>query len=165
MNMSAMAFGDKYVVPGGKAMAYHCSVRIRLASVGKIKKGDEIIGINCKAQVVKNRMGPPWKTAEFEIFFDSGIQDLKSWLNFLKTKGKAKASGPKYKIKIGEEEHNLSVAEFVDKVNKDAAFKEEVYNYICDTVIMHYRDPNSAIDEDVQIDDESDGTDTEASEE
>jgi len=147
MNMNAMAFGDKYVVPGGKALAYHCSVRVRLNSIAKIKKDDEIVGIHCKAQVVKNRLGPPHRTAEFDIFFDSGIQDLKSWLEFLKKQGVAKAAGATYKIKLNEEEYSLSAAEFVDKVNTDEKFKEEVYKYICDTYIMKYRDPNSKIDE------------------
>ena len=41
-NLNAMAFGDKYVVSGGKALAYHCSVRVRLNNTGKLKKGEEI---------------------------------------------------------------------------------------------------------------------------
>ena len=74
-NLNAMAFGDKYVVSGGKALAYHCSVRVRLNNTGKLKKGEEVIGNECKAVVIKNRMGPPQRQAAFDIYFDSGIAD------------------------------------------------------------------------------------------
>lgn len=156
MNMSAMAFGDKYVVSGGKSLAYHCSVRVRLNNVGKIKKGDDVIGNECKAQVVKNRMGPPQRTAEFSIFFDSGIQDLSSWLEFLKKHGLATKSGQAYNIILGEETVKLSSREFVEKINADAEFKQKVYSLICNSYIMKYRDPNSKIDEDVTITDDED---------
>jgi len=47
-NLNAMAFGDKYVVSGGKSLAYHCSVRVRLNNTGKLKKGEEVIAMNVK---------------------------------------------------------------------------------------------------------------------
>lgn len=153
MNMAAMAFGDKYVVPGGKAMGYAASVRIRLASTGAIKKGDVIVGNECKAVVTKNRMGPPKRVAEFEIHFDSGIQDLKSWIEFMKTHKMITGSSAKWTLKLPSGfEHKLSTAEFCDKINIDASFKDEVYTMICDTQIMKYRDPNSKIEEEVTVD-------------
>ena len=95
-NLNAMAFGDKYVVSGGKALAYHCSVRVRLNNAGKLKKGEEIIGNECKAVVVKNRMGPPQRTANFDIYFDSGIADYSSWIKVLKDNGLVKQAGAYY---------------------------------------------------------------------
>jgi len=156
MNMAAMAFGDKYVVSGGKSLAYHCSVRVRLSNLGKIKKGDDVIGNKCKAQVVKNRMGPPQRTADFSIFFDSGIQDLASWLDWLKENGHAKAASGAYTIDIGEESFRLTTREFVEKVNTDADFKQKVYGVICNSYIMKYRDPNSKIDEDITVTNDED---------
>jgi recombination protein RecA len=156
MNMNAMAFGDKYVVPGGKAMGFAASVRVRLASTGALKKNGDIIGNSCKAVVTKNRMGPPKRLAEFEIHFDSGVQDLKSWLDFMKSHGFADAAGGKYKLKLPSGVVALSVPEFVEKVNTDAAFKDEVYNVIADQYIMAYRDPNSAIVDDIVVDDSPD---------
>lgn len=149
VNMNAMAFGDKYMTPGGKAIPFAASVRVRLATTGKLKKGDDVIGVKCKATVIKNRMGPPHRVAEFEIFFDSGIQDRKSWLEFLKKHGKATNSKGTYTIKLDSGKHELTVAEFAEKLNTDAAFKDEVYNFICNKQIMLYRDPTSKIDEDV----------------
>ena len=151
MNMSAMAFGDKYVVSGGKSVAYHCSVRVRLSNIGKIKKGDNVIGNECKAQVVKNRMGPPQRIAEFSIFFDSGIQDMASWLDFLKKHEIAVTSKGCYNITLGEEQFKLTAKEFVEKVNTDTEFKQKVYSIICNLYVMKYRNPNSIIDEDITV--------------
>ena len=152
MNMQAMAFGDKWVVPGGKAMAFTASVRIRLANAGQVKKSGKSIGNNCKAVVTKNRMGPPKRNALFELHYDSGIQDLKSWLEFLKEHGFAKKDGEKYSIKLKDEIIKLTVPEFVGKVNTDQVFKDEIYDIIATEYIMKYRDPNSQIVEDVEID-------------
>lgn len=154
MNMVSGPFkGDKYVVPGGKAMGFAASVRVRLNNTSGLKKSDKIIGNACKAVVTKNRMGPPKRMAEFEIHFDSGIQNLKSWLDFLKKSGYATAGGGKYKIDLpNEDQISLSVADFVEKVNSDSVFKDKVYNIIADNYIMTYRDPNSAIIDDIQVD-------------
>lgn len=78
-------FGDKYTTSGGKALPFHASCRVRLKSMGKLKDADdEIIGVKTEAQIVKNRFGPPFKKAAFNIYFDSGIDDYASWLEALK---------------------------------------------------------------------------------
>jgi recombination protein RecA len=153
MNLNAVMFGDKWIVPGGKAMGFAASVRVRLASTGNLKKSEKVIGNGCKAIITKNRMGPPKRVAQFEIHFDSGIQNLKSWLDWLKLNGFATSSGQKYTIKLPSGSQSMSVVEFVEKVNTDVAFKDEVYNMIADDYIMKYRDPNSKIEEGIEIDD------------
>lgn len=152
-NMKAAGYGDPYIEPTGKALAFGSSVRIRLSNVGQIKKGDTIIGNKCKAVVIKNRMGPPRRMAQFEIHYDSGIQDLKSWLEFMKEHSMITGTSAKWTFKLPSDECKLSTQEFVDKVNNDAKFKDEVYTMICDKQIMKYRDPNSKIEEDVEISD------------
>ena len=156
MNLNAVMFGDKWIVPGGKAMGFAASVRVRLASTGNLKKSERVIGNGCKAVVTKNRMGPPKRIAEFEIHFDSGIQNLKSWLDWLKAHNLATSSGQKYTIKLPSGNQTMTVVEFVEKINTDIAFKDEVYNIIADDYIMEYRDPNSKIVDDIQVDDNSD---------
>ena len=146
-NMKAAGFGDPYIEPTGKALAYGCSVRVRLSNIKQIKKGEFIIGNKCKAVVIKNRMGPPKRVANFEIHYDSGIQDLKSWLDFLQEHQFISGSSAKWTLKIASGEYKLSTQEFVDKVNTDPAFKDEIYTIICDHQIMKYRDPNSKIEE------------------
>ena len=154
-NLNAMAFGDKYVVSGGKALAYHCSVRVRLNNTGKLKKGEEIIGNECKAVVVKNRMGPPQRQAAFDIYFDSGIADYGSWIKVLKENNLAKQGGAYYTYKKNDgNEWKFQSKDFVTTMQSDKELSEEIYLKICDAVIMKYKDPNSQIIEDAVIDTE-----------
>ena len=92
-------FGDKYTTSGGKALPFHASCRVRLKSMGKLKdKEGEIIGVLTEAQVVKNRYGPPFKKALFNIYFDSGIDDYASWLDALKKVKAISNSGAWYEL-------------------------------------------------------------------
>tara|TARA_R110000868_G_scaffold251412_7_gene508205 strand:- start:12032 stop:13174 length:1143 start_codon:yes stop_codon:yes gene_type:complete len=151
-NLNAMAFGDKYVVSGGKALAYHCSVRVRLNNTGKLKKGEEIIGNECKAVVVKNRMGPPNRLANFDIYYDSGIADYSSWIKVLKDNNLIKQGGAYYTYQKGDgTEWKFQSKDFISTLQNDTKLKEEIYLKICDSVIMKYKDPNSKIVEDAEV--------------
>jgi len=156
-NLNAMAFGDKYVVSGGKALAYHCSVRVRLNNTGKLKKGEEIIGNECKAVVVKNRMGPPQRLANFDIYFDSGIADYSSWVKVLKDNNLIKQGGAYYTYtKADGSEWKFQSKDFVETMKTDKVLGEEIYSKICDEVIMKYKDPNSIIVDDAVVDNDED---------
>jgi len=151
-NLNAMAFGDKYVVSGGKALAYHCSVRVRLNNTGKLKKGEDIIGNECKAVVVKNRMGPPQRTANFDIYFDSGIADYSSWIKVLKENNLIKQGGAYYTYQKSDgTEWKFQSKDFIATLQTDIKLKEEVYLKISDAVVMKYKDPNSKIVEDAEV--------------
>jgi len=152
-NINAMAFGDKYVVSGGKSLAYHCSVRVRLNNTGKLKKGEEVIGNECKAVVVKNRMGPPQRQASFDIYFDSGIADYGSWIKVLKENNLVKQGGAYYTYKKDDgTEWKFQSKDFVSTMKNDKVLNGEIYMKICDSVIMKYKDPNSIIVDDAVID-------------
>ena len=156
-NINAMAFGDKYVVSGGKSLAYHCSVRVRLNNTGKLKKGEEVIGNECKAVVVKNRMGPPQRQASFDIYFDSGIADYGSWIKVLKENNLIKQGGAYYTYKKDDgSEWKFQSKDFVETMKTDKTLSEEVYLKICDSVIMKYKDPNSIIVDDAVVDNDED---------
>ena len=152
-NINAMAFGDKYVVSGGKSLAYHCSVRVRLNNTGKLKKGEEVIGNECKALVVKNRMGPPQRQASFDIYFDSGIADYGSWIKVLKENDLVKQGGSYYTYKKDDgTEWKFQSKDFVQIMKNDKVLNEEIYMKICNSVIMKYKDPNSIIVDDAVVD-------------
>jgi recombination protein RecA len=152
-NINAMAFGDKYVVSGGKSLAYHCSVRVRLNNTGKLKKGEEVIGNECKAVVVKNRMGPPQRQASFDIYFDSGIADYGSWIKVLKENNLVKQGGAYYTYKKDDgTEWKFQSKDFVSTMKNDKVLNEEIYMKICNSVIMKYKDPNSIIVDDAVVD-------------
>jgi recombination protein RecA len=158
-NLNAMAFGDKYVVSGGKSLAYHCSVRVRLNNTGKLKKGEEVIGNECKAVVIKNRMGPPQRHAAFDIYFDSGIADYGSWIKVLKENNLVKQGGAYYTYKKNDgSEWKFQSKDFVATLQETPDLKEEIYLKICDAVVMKYKDPNSIIVEDAVVDTNEEAT-------
>lgn len=164
-NLKAVTFGDQYTVSGGKALQYHCSVRVRLNNVGNLtNKSKMVIGNKCKAKVIKNRMGPPKKEAQFDIYYDSGIADYASWVSVLKDYGITKQAGPYYKyIRNNGQEWQFQSKDFISTIENDDELKEEIYIKICDCLIMKYKDPNSKIVEDVDVVEDEDDVDMDSS--
>lgn len=147
--LNAPAFSDPWTTSGGKAIAFHASTRIRLSMVEKLKNSDkEIIGVSVKANVVKNRLGPPHRTAEFEVYFNSGINDLSSWLTVMKENKIIKQAGPWYTYtdSVTGEETKFQSKDFQKFLESDPVRKEALYTQICDALIMKYLQDPTLVD-------------------
>ena len=154
-----VAFGDPWTTSGGKAIPFHSSVRLRLKSVGqiKVKKDgvDQTVGIKTRCQVIKNRMGPPLKTIDYDIYFESGIDDFGGWLNVMKQFKLVSTAGAwyTYTTAAGKDVKFLS-KDFQSKLEDDLELKEEIYKAICDAYILTYKPGDNIGIDDVEIDEE-----------
>jgi recombination protein RecA len=140
-----------------KGIPFHASVRIRLSSIGAIKAKvngqDTIIGSRVKAKLVKNRVGPPLRECEYEVYFDSGIDDYSSWLTTMKDYGLVGQSGAWYSWtdKRTGEIIKFQSKEFVDKIINVPELADIIYDEIADKVIMKYQQLDGARIDDVVL--------------
>ena len=146
-----VTFGDSWTTAGGKAIPFHASVRLRLKSTGQIKAKDQhgveqIVGTKTNVSVVKNRMGPPHRKIDYEIYYDSGIDNHGGWLSTMKQYNIVKQAGAWYTmedldLETGEiyGELKFQSKDFVQKVLNHEEVKSRLYARICDAYIFKYQ--------------------------
>ena len=103
-------FGSPETTTGGNALKFYASVRLDIRRIGAIKKGEEILGSETRVKVVKNKVAPPFRIAEFDIYYNEGISRESEIINLSVQLGLVEKSGAWYSYeneKIGQGKDNV----------------------------------------------------------
>jgi recombination protein RecA len=124
-------FGNPETTTGGQALKFYASVRLDVRRIQAIKVGDEVIGNRTRVKVVKNKVAPPFRTAEFDIMFNEGISksgdvlDLATKFEVVQKRGAFFSYGD---IRIGQGRENAKdyLRQNVDLMNEiDAVIRQK----------------------------------------
>ncbi len=118
-------FGSPETTTGGNALKFYSSVRLDIRRIGSIKDGDEVVGNETRVKVVKNKVAPPFKQAEFQIMYGAGIHRLSEIIDLGVKIGLIEKSGAWYAYKgekVGQGKKN--VAQYLDE-NQEIATELE----------------------------------------
>jgi len=142
-------FGDPWTTSGGKALPFHASTRVRLKNTGQIKDTkNNTIGMKVKAQVIKNRLGPPLRQSEFQLYFDRGVDDYGGWLSVLKEHKLIKQAGAWYTLTDPSgKDIKFQSKEWNDILDGDEKLRKYVYELICEKSILKYQTQTLGIDD------------------
>ena len=105
-------FGNPETTPGGRALKFYSSVRIDIRKIETLKAGGEIVGSRTRAKVVKNKIAPPFREAEFDIMYGQGISRVGELLDLAVNADVIKKSGAWFSYnneKIGQGRENAKI--------------------------------------------------------
>jgi recombination protein RecA len=126
-------FGNPETTTGGNALKFYSSVRVDIRRIGSVKDGDEVIGNETRVKVVKNKVSPPFREAEFQIMYGEGINVEGEILEFGQKLGLIEKAGAWYSYngeKIGQGKNNASSFLKENAKIRDALLKEIRSSYI-----------------------------------
>jgi recombination protein RecA len=130
-------FGNPETTTGGNALKFYASVRLDIRRIGSIKKGDEVIGNDTRVKVVKNKVAPPFRQAEFEILYGEGISWEGELIDLGVKYGLVQKSGSWYSYeneRIGQGKDNAreflrehrAIAEKLERLIREQAFAKNL---------------------------------------
>jgi len=119
-----MGYGEPTTTPGGRALKFYASVRIDLRRIAQIKKGEEVVGNRTKAKVVKNKVAPPFRIAEFDIMYGQGISYEGDVLNVAIKEEIVKKTGNTYSFE--EQKLGVGLESAKEKLKEDKKLLEEI---------------------------------------
>jgi recombination protein RecA len=122
-------WGNPETTPGGLALKFYASVRIDLRRIAQIKHGEEIIGNRVKAKIVKNKVAAPFKTTEFDIYYNEGISKFSDILNTGLKLGMVKKLGSWFQYEDAKLGQGLEASRQFLKENPEIAekIKKEIF--------------------------------------
>lgn len=150
-------FGNPEVTTGGRALKFYASVRMDVRRVEAIKQGGEIIGNHTKVKIVKNKVAPPFKEAEFDIMFGQGISREGDLIDLAVKVGAVQKSGAWYayegeKIGQGRENAKAFLREHPDVMAKIERVVREYYHLPADVVVQNTAQEQEEVTDDDKLD-------------
>ena len=121
-------FGNPETTTGGNALKFYASVRLDIRRIGAIKKGDEILGNETRVKVLKNKVSPPFKQAEFQILYNQGISRESEIIDLGVANGFVEKAGAWYSVegtRIGQGRDNAR-----DYLKENPELSQEIENKI-----------------------------------
>lgn len=128
-------FGNPETTPGGMALKFYASVRIDIRRTAQVKKGEDVIGSQIKTKVVKNKVAPPFKVAEFNIFYGEGISYEFDVLNTALKYGAVTKAGASYSF--GEEKLGVGIETARERLKGDKKLTESIKKATREAVKNH----------------------------
>jgi recombination protein RecA len=104
-----VVYGSPETTPGGRALKFYASVRLDIRRTGAVKDGDVTVGSRTRARVVKNKVAPPFRDAEFDIMFDEGVSATGDLLDIAADSNIVEKSGAWYsygQVRLGQGREN-----------------------------------------------------------
>lgn len=125
-------FGSPKTTTGGHALKFYSSVRMEVTRIGQIKKGDQVLGNRTRVKVVKNKVAPPFRQVEFDIYYGVGISKASELLDLGLESGSVRKSGSWYSVfdeRIGQGRENardylIEHPEVAEKIENEILEKE-----------------------------------------
>lgn len=126
-------FGNPETTTGGNALKFYSSVRLDIRRIGSVKQGDEVVGNETRVKVVKNKVSPPFRQAEFQVMYGQGIYHMGEVLDLGVQEGLVEKSGAWYSYdgqRIGQGKANA--AQFLDE---NRAIADEIEKMLRDRLL------------------------------
>jgi recombination protein RecA len=138
-------YGNPETTTGGNALKFYASVRMDIRRIGSIKKGDEVVGSETRVKVVKNKVAPPFRQAEFDILYGEGISREGEVLEIGVNLGVLQKSGAWYiynEDRLGQGKDNAR-----DFLKDNAALAKEIEGKIREKAGVQKPAPTTAVEE------------------
>jgi recombination protein RecA len=134
-------FGNPETTPGGRALKFYSSVRVDIRRKAQIKKKDEVVGNRVKVKVVKNKVAPPFRLAEFDILYGKGISYESDVLNMASKYEVIKRRGSSYQYK------GKSIAVGFDNTRRELQKDKKLLNEIIKETLEAIKKANKEAEE------------------
>jgi recombination protein RecA len=134
-------WGNPETTPGGMALKFYASVRIELKRIGQLKHGEEIIGNRVKAKVVKNKVAPPFKVVEYDIYYNEGISRFSDVINTGLSLEVIKKTGST--LEFGEQKLGVGMEQSKQFLRENPEVLEKIKTALKEKIDATFADPNA----------------------